>query len=255
MEWFYVRPCYHDLDQLIEDTYNSTPHRHVVVTGTPGVGKSTFLLYELIQARERKRDVVVQVGNRTCAFLSNPPAVTLNLSGTEKYLMLEEPKTMYFYDPSTLREGLSDVSRAMVVVFASTWEGNYRFLSKSPHVKLFMPIWSLEELQACRAVCYPSTSESRGKCLFDKWGGSSRSIFLIPDTCEVLLNIFLHSKALNEVIADMEEVSMNARPSDTNHWLVHIRVIDSSYQQIEKKWPSQYVMEMVHKALAESKSY
>ena len=37
---------------------------------------------------------------------------------------------------------------------------------------------------------------------------------MVPERCESLSDAFLHSKALNEVIADMEEISINVRPND-----------------------------------------
>ena len=117
----YIRPCYKELDRIVEESYQqrtvekrhqqrTVEKRHIIITGTPGVEKSTFLLYELLQARPRKRDVVVQIGKRTFAFLSTQSTVLTGLTSVEIYTLLEEsPDVMFMYNPASTKEGLQDV--------------------------------------------------------------------------------------------------------------------------------------------------
>ncbi|KIM30455.1 hypothetical protein M408DRAFT_285817 [Serendipita vermifera MAFF 305830] len=55
-----VREEYETLRQALEDDSNHT--RSIVVTGHPGIGKSTFLLYLLLHRLERKLPTAVQFG-------------------------------------------------------------------------------------------------------------------------------------------------------------------------------------------------
>ena len=64
----------------------------MIVTGTPGVGKSTILLYVLFKAKERKRDMIAQIGERAYVFLSSQ---STGLSADARYTFLEESEKKY----------------------------------------------------------------------------------------------------------------------------------------------------------------
>ena len=82
----------------------------------------------------------------------------------------------------------------------STFEGNLGCIAKAIHIRLYMPVWSLEELQAC--VFTLSDVEQ----LYKKWGGSPQCIFVLSRNGinEEKLDNFLHSDSLEKVIAQMD---------------------------------------------------
>ena len=140
-------------------------------------------------------------------------------------------------------------------MFASTFEKNFGAILKHSHLRLYMPMWTLEELKS-GAVCYPSISHDEITDLYLKWEGSPRCIFVTKNDCGRKLDIFLRSQALDEVITDMEQVAMSVHPRDTNQWLVHMFVVEGSrFQQMYQCWPSQYVLEKVCSASEERRQY
>ncbi len=84
----YTRQAYIDLDKVVYDLYQNRfklvneKCNSVVITGTPGVGKSMFLIYEIDQARKRELDVVIQIGDFYGVFDSNKSVVQRLLRST-----------------------------------------------------------------------------------------------------------------------------------------------------------------------------
>ena len=56
----FIRPCYKELSEIILDGASSGAWRNVVVTGTPGIGKSVFGLYLLYLLRCQGKTVVFE---------------------------------------------------------------------------------------------------------------------------------------------------------------------------------------------------
>ena len=69
----FVRQAYRDLHELVERCYVGL-HNHVIASGTPGTGKSYFLVYELYRAHQAGREVVVQ-GSNAALFSSKQKSV------------------------------------------------------------------------------------------------------------------------------------------------------------------------------------
>ena len=142
LKQIYIRSCYRDLDQIVESYSTAEDVFKIIVTGTPGVGKSTFLLHELLKGRERKRKVIVQVGHFKLAFMEG--RVLAGRSDQDLFHLLgDSPQTVFLFDPAGTKTGLPQVPRAFTVVFASMFEGNFACIAKAVHVRLYMPVWSL----------------------------------------------------------------------------------------------------------------
>lgn len=48
-------------------------------------------------------------------------------------------------------------------------ERTRHFLRQNRVIRLFMPVWSREELLACRGLCFPHLTEDEVKDAFDMW--------------------------------------------------------------------------------------
>ena len=136
--------------------------RKVMVTGTPGVGKSIFILFLLNLAKERKRNVVLQIGDKVCAFISTPERITMASVDKESKdcftAFSSRMKPSFFFYPGSKREGPKENVRVFTVVFASAHGKNLGSLRKSHRVVYHMPVWSLDELKECKDLCYPTAS-------------------------------------------------------------------------------------------------
>ncbi len=246
----FVRKAYIEIDQIIEKFYKENvgsskrvPTTNIILTGTPGVGKTCFLLHQLCAAKHRGRNVVVQVGNAFTAFISTPePCVWDRLGDLDREYLLSDNKTLFFYDPGRTNTPLKEDVEAFTIVYASMNPENYRRLNKSNKRTLFMPVWSLQELEACSTLCR-YTDNDEVKTLYEDWGGSPRCIFdLDKDDLLDSLNTILRSKVLMEIVADVQEVDVQ--------WLVHISIRNDDYTKSFLDFPSQFVKQQVVDALA-----
>jgi KaiC/GvpD/RAD55 family RecA-like ATPase len=59
----FIRQCYRELEQCIKDGIEQRRLQRVVVTGTPGIGKSCFAFYWLWRLRQEGKTVVYQLGS------------------------------------------------------------------------------------------------------------------------------------------------------------------------------------------------
>ena len=161
----------------VRDAYK-VPICHMV-TGTPGVGKSIFILFLLN---------FLQIGDEVCAFISTRNPKTAFSSRMKP--------SFFFFDPGSKRKGPEENVQAFTVVFASAHGKNLGSLGKSHHVVYHMPVWSLDKLKECKDLYYPTASiDVEGS--HKKWGGSARCMFGLEDSQnEKQLDDFLCSKNL-----------------------------------------------------------
>ncbi len=253
----FVRKAYIEIGESIEKVYRenvSSNERvlttNIIVTGTPGVGKTCFLLHQLCAAKHRRRNVVVQVGDTFTAFCSSPETfVSVELTARERKCLLNDNKTLFFYDPGPTNTPLERDVPAFTIVYASNL-ANYRRLKKTNKLTLFMPVWSLQELEQCSTLCgYTNTDEV--KTAYEFWGGSPRCIFdLKHEDLLLSLNKILRSKVLAEIVADVQEVEVSINPYDKGQWLVHISIRNDDYTKSFLDFPSEFVKQQVVDALA-----
>ncbi len=150
---------------------------------------------------------------------------------------------MFFYDPGSTRVSLKKQVLAFTVVFASHNLQHYRVLKKFPLTKLFMPVWTLEELLACAKQCYPSISSKRVSSAYENWGGLPRCVFeVVEDQNMHQLEQFLGSENLQTAICDMSRIEASREPFVKNQWLIHISIIKGDYTQMSMGWPSDFIM-------------
>ncbi len=246
----FVRKAYRDLNVLIHSLYEGKEIRKVIVTGTPGVGKTVFMLYQLYMAKVRNKNVVLKCSDIVAAFMSDPRRVLVHLDHIDMHTLLGATSTLYFFDPAASGEELRSDVRAFTVVFASTNPRNSKIFKKSTHTKFFMPIWTLEELIDCRLLCYPSMTENEVVTAHTMWGGSARCVFSLKrDHNLQRLSEFVTSASLSDVLADMEGLKMSRDSFNSSQWLVHIFIQHNDYTKRYLKWASEYVMDCVSKAL------
>jgi hypothetical protein len=94
----FIRRCYRDLEQCIKDSIEQRGIQRVVVTGTPGIGKSCFAFYWLWRLRQEGKTVVYQLGNKYFRFCGDD--VQRGTWDTFLYAdYLDEPDAWFLCDP------------------------------------------------------------------------------------------------------------------------------------------------------------
>jgi len=112
---------------------------------------------------------------------------------------------------------------AKTLVTASPNEERYGDYAKSFCSTLFMPVWSLPELELCRQHCFPTVSEEDLCFLFERWGGIARgTLEKAVDDAMADLGAAFRAVDLRAVLEVLRLQTLNLRGRMLTHRLVHI---------------------------------
>jgi hypothetical protein len=187
----YVRKAYKDLHQTIIDTFDNDRNeaqKHVVVTGTSGIGKSAFLVYFTIRLLAESGDdyppIIIFHTKRSseCYVFGGRSTVR---SGTiedfKPFLCL--PDTWYFVDSSPdpiLDQAKTVISASPKTLFSEAHQ--YQDVDKGVAWRYYMAPWSLEELTMCRTnvTSFQVVPLEAMEDLYTKIGGVPRYVLERP---------------------------------------------------------------------------
>jgi hypothetical protein len=175
--------------------------KRITLTGTPGIGKSSFLIYFLVRYMYESTLSPGSSKSPTCAsqdykghVVILQPRKSRNIfyafggqgiirkgtdSDFEAYFLL--PSTLYLVDWKPLT-GIYDVNAT--TVFALSPNGlkdpDYADFEKRDPTKYCMPVWTQDELEMCRRNVFPELPEDSLCRIYRKIGGVPRYCLEIP---------------------------------------------------------------------------
>ncbi|KAI8596833.1 hypothetical protein EDD21DRAFT_387089 [Dissophora ornata] len=196
----YVREAYKVLYDTILGTFeNNRPctgnevQKHVVVTGTSGIGKSVFLVYFAIRLLAESDDdnppIIIFHTKRSAkcyVFEGRSTVRSGNIEAFEPFLNL--PDTWYFVDSSpdpVLGRAKTVISASPKILFSEARQ--YKDVDKKVSWRYYMAPWDLEELKKCRTsvVSFEVVPLETVEELYSKMGGvPSYRLSLYPDDLE-----------------------------------------------------------------------
>jgi hypothetical protein len=178
-----VRPVYKELRECFD---RKSVISKWVVTGTPGVGKSFFSAYYLWVAAREKKTVVWQPFEtdqdaRSTYLMTSDGVQSVAFRSPELVNALQNSETVYIVDGQAPL-----LRRAWTLLVTSPNYKIYKDLRKQAHsTLLYMPPWSYEELQHCKAVLYADEEKLPTALmdqLFDWYGGVPRYVLEFAST-------------------------------------------------------------------------
>jgi hypothetical protein len=156
----WIRPCYHDILKIIE---NDSTVKRWAINGNPGIGKSMFSY--LIMS------VLLRAGKRVIYRTQNAGPISLH-KDEEPYAIpllhlpreLSQPSTVYVVDGRN--PGLDHGNPVSTFLVCSPRKEHWHDFMKGRDSKrmLYMPVWTLDELEQCRARLYPQVSADLLAC-------------------------------------------------------------------------------------------
>lgn len=171
----FIRNEYKKLRDIIFSLVNNGVKRNFVVTGTPGVGKSIFNFFLLYLLRLEGKTVLFDLRGKWYRFSDKG----VELTGSESTFVdagyFEDGSSWLLCDPDS--KPTEKFLGVTVVTVSSNLERTKEFMKQPLSKRLFMDIWSLEELQMCRDLIYPSISKHHVDEAFQKVGGVARVAF------------------------------------------------------------------------------
>ncbi|KAK1943461.1 hypothetical protein P3T76_004857 [Phytophthora citrophthora] len=178
----YVRPAYQVLLLLAMAfvDHPEEPHHRVVVTGSSGTGKTSFLSWVLRHLR-RLEDPPVVVLDTSGFFgrIASDGQVTAGIRGSCFQQELKHRSTVYLCDATWADEDqfIHREVRARSIIMSPP---THTLKKKTPSdtmrtLMLVMPLWTIAELETCRSTCYwRSVTQETLLGLYRLWGGAVR---------------------------------------------------------------------------------
>jgi hypothetical protein len=172
----FLRPCYPDVfDQLVKHV---SQKEKLAISGTPGIGKSLFFIYVLWRfLREDsswRPKVIVYQHQTEYLLIEIEKQEASELFGS---YALQVIKQCDFY----VVDGMSAHpihTPAPTLFIASPPTDSYGdYVKQNKALQFCFPIWTIDELEKCRTVCYPEVSKKALESRYEIYGGIARTIF------------------------------------------------------------------------------
>ena len=182
----------------------------ILLTGTPGIGKSTFLIYFIIRYLYESTIAPDSSKNPAAAFQNDKRSVIS--SGRIRNVLIfqsanSDNEFYAFAGPNIVRKGTyfdfeaffflpttwylvdwkpqsKPKSMPAATLFAlsptSAQEDDFKDFEKRLAIRLCMPVWTYDELEECRRHVYPKLSNKSLNYIYDRVGGVPRSCLEAP---------------------------------------------------------------------------
>ena len=249
----FIRSCYKELSALILGGASSDTFHNIVVTGTPGIGKSVFGFYLLYLLRCQGKTVVFELKGKWYRF-SDAGVVQASLEAFNERGYMDDPNSWYLSDPEDRpREYFQGTT---VVLVSPKYERVKEFLKLADAQQIFMPVWGLDELLKCQRAVFPHVPSTFVEEAFGVVGGVARAIFnelkyvQVKDGIEDAVNK-LSLATLREEVSLL--TSSGRLPTDiTGDKLFHV-FSDSSdgFKRYTVTFASNFTSELVIRKIAE----
>ncbi|KAI8822307.1 hypothetical protein BJ741DRAFT_635875 [Chytriomyces cf. hyalinus JEL632] len=185
---FMCRKCYEDIfDLLVAGAEEGI--KHFAITGTPGIGKSFFftcILYRLTKDRSKNTSrlrssswkptrIICQTAaiKHACFDLENQSVHRVTEEEAENFVRQSE--TLYVIDG---HDSPSLLSTCVSVFIAAPGSSDYQQFLKHHHLlECCFPVWTKDELTACRKQCNSNILEEMMLERLRIYGGMARAIF------------------------------------------------------------------------------
>ncbi|CAN0479039.1 unnamed protein product [Ectocarpus sp. 12 AP-2014] len=225
----------------------------IVVTGTPGIGKSVFGYYLLYLLRLAGRTVVFEQKGNWYRF-SDEGVVEGRFETFMDAGFLDDPAGWYLSDPEDKpREGFTGTT---VVLVSPRKDKTDQFLKQDEAYLLFMPVWSEDELLECRRIIFPhDRSDDDVRKAFEKVGGVARAVFRLEQfkrqvgkmeraTSQVNLGL------LREVCA-VEQCEFLSTDENGDTLFHMLPSSGTAYECFDVVFASEYALELIEKEVSE----
>ena len=215
----------------------------LVILGTPGIGKTYFGYLLLAVIAQNGGTVVYESGTRGQRYLLSTETVAIG-SLHDFSDVLRRKNNYYLIDG---RKGVHCAAKS-ILVSSHRREVWYAF-SKTLCTIRYMPIWTMDEIEKCRQLLFPTVERTTAEERFSKWGGVPRFVlqFAHDDAQQELLDQAIGSVDL-DVISNA--IGKTEAGDAAAHRLIHMSVADDFLHR-QYKFASQFVAEGVYLELCE----
>ena len=236
----FIRPCYPDLFKISLSIVQSVNIRHLVILGNPGIGKTYFGYFLLLQLA-RSGDTVIYESATLQGFLYLfTPHGVFKSTRFAVHDKLMDSKTFYIVD------GMEPLilAAAKTILLSSLRKKIWHQFSKHSCDLRYMPVWSREEIFSCRSMLYPSLSNDLVEERYLQWGGIARYVlqYALVEEQQARLKEALDVSNINSVV---ESFGGSGEKSDASSRLIH-RSVKEGFRSGPYQFASAYVVDEIY---------
>ena len=220
---FFVRPCYKEAYQRIDEIFSGNEQNlNIALSGTPGIGKSSFIIYliwTLLHVKEKK---ITRIVLQTTAFvvLLDLESITTTDDPTLVKNALFTIGTLHVADG---RISLMSNNRIPTLWISSPrWDNFKHFQFKemeSSHL-LYLPVWNWNEIHCLLKMSSNMFNKEIIKEKFMIFGGNLRSLTKVKTTLD-----FLNGKIVDCSIEQVfRQALIKTYKFEHSHYLIHMVV-------------------------------
>jgi hypothetical protein len=248
--YIYIRDCYpHYFDILWKDLFVDKKHS-VLITGTPGIGKSIFYMYVLERMKKERKDTVFVLASFSkknqlisCVILA-PGKEPDRVDKNQGVPYIENAIYLYDGTPVVVEQGL-----VKTVIFASPDHEFIKEHSKNPTMrKYYMPLWTEREIFEAAELLELNLDYDFIPKLFSTFGGTVRYIFTEDENFRIEEGFQNLKKAINSVksLADLEKcLDLKVDDKDIIHRVFYFVPITGKPNTYEMCFGSFYIASAV----------
>lgn len=231
----FVRKCFHRIFEKIEEKVQS--NAPVLVTGSPGIGKSVFghwMVAKFLQRGNCKIIYGCNVNNKEVYYHIEPHAEHISVGGPESIEEeLDRPEVILILDaipPPTFQS-----SEAWIILITSPNRDIWKRAEKESELRrLYMPIWSLDDISRCARFLQRFQGISREVYVshYEKWGGMIRYVLQKAklESEEHGYEGLISESDENDVVRSILEARSKPGVSDR---LALLHVTDNNFSRVE----------------------
>ncbi|KAG0554358.1 hypothetical protein KC19_12G084800 [Ceratodon purpureus] len=246
-----VPKFYNDLWEKAELLIDGdTPKKKgMVITGTPGTGKSVMGWYFIFKLREKlgSFDLVYQHEGMQTFYCKNGAVTSAGIAARSFSRVLSRKDTVYVVDGVSVFD-----ENAMTFVFASPNPKGYNVFLKRPGTGLYYSkVWSKIEILAAREQLYKHIEKSSVLDLYRKWGGVPRYVLERAEdrNFQIHLDSMIESVSGDDWLDFMTKVGGQGR-TKISDVIFHFRTEDYVLRTVD--FASFYVSELAYTKLQKS---
>ena len=268
----FVRKCYVDVFKLLmDDMRNVNTKKTYAISGTPGIGKSFFFVYLLFRLVKDLSEEILPLKTKFIIYQDRDGFVQYDLvnlvaikrTWDEASELIAAPDTLYIMD-GDIKKPVTRIAGCVVLFISSPRSDHFNhFVNKDAATVWYFPVWTLEELESCRKLCYSILPAGPFNERYRVYGGVARYIFfkLIPQsevTGTSTVSTFPLPKKMEAVLASADarkSMMSSGLVSDIfrdSHVLLQMVVGDDdrgeAYQFLHLDFASKYVKDELWKS-------
>ncbi|KAM6496299.1 hypothetical protein JOM56_009005 [Amanita muscaria] len=172
----YIRECYLTWFNFFLDEVAKDPNGKFALSSTPGCGKTfaTNFIFKLASMTPllEKKEILYQFKSSFYLYQSDKVTKIKKNMAEQKAI---DKETFYILDGCDA----DAVTAECLTLFISSPRSN-TFKDWYVHAMItpkYFPVWSLEELQSCRELCYPTLDAKTVDDRYQQYGGVARYVF------------------------------------------------------------------------------